>query len=62
MLTLFGMPTRDYRRFMNFLAAHDCGVAFREFRGEAASAPRPVPAAIQPLSAVRADSTEPAVA
>jgi transcriptional regulator with PAS, ATPase and Fis domain len=62
MLTLFGMPTRDDRRFMNFLAAHDCGVAFREFRGEAASAPRPVPAAIQPLSAVRADSTEPAVA
>jgi hypothetical protein len=32
MLTLFGMSSRDYRRFMNFLAAHDCRVGFREFR------------------------------
>jgi transcriptional regulator with PAS, ATPase and Fis domain len=39
MLTLFGMPNNDYRRFMNFLAAHDCGVGVREFR-EAASAPQ----------------------
>ena len=33
LLTLFGMSSRDYRRFMNFLAAHECGVGFREFRG-----------------------------
>ena len=33
LLKLFGMSSRDYRRFMNFLAAHDCSVAFREFRG-----------------------------
>jgi transcriptional regulator with PAS, ATPase and Fis domain len=32
MLKLFGMSSHDYRRFMNFLAAHDCGVEFREFR------------------------------
>jgi transcriptional regulator with PAS, ATPase and Fis domain len=32
LITLFGMPNGDYRRFMNFLAAHDCGVAVREFR------------------------------
>jgi transcriptional regulator with PAS, ATPase and Fis domain len=32
LLTLFGMSSRDYRRFMNFLAAHDCSVGFREFR------------------------------
>jgi transcriptional regulator with PAS, ATPase and Fis domain len=32
MLTLFGMSTGDYRRFMNFLSAHECGVAVREFR------------------------------
>jgi DNA-binding NtrC family response regulator len=38
MLTLFGMPARDYRRFMNFLAAHGCGVGVREFRDAAASA------------------------
>jgi transcriptional regulator with PAS, ATPase and Fis domain len=32
LLKLFGMSSRDYRRFMNFLAAHECGVEFREFR------------------------------
>ena len=35
-LTLFGLPESDYKRFMNFLAAHDCVVDFREFRGGAA--------------------------
>ena len=38
LLALFGMSSRDYRRFMNFLAAHDCGVGVREFRGGAAAA------------------------
>jgi DNA-binding NtrC family response regulator len=37
LLTLFGMPASDYRRFMNFLAAHECSVGFREFRGEPAT-------------------------
>jgi transcriptional regulator with PAS, ATPase and Fis domain len=32
LLKLFGMPARDYKRFLNFLAAHDCRVDFREFR------------------------------
>jgi len=32
LLTLFGMDQRDYKRFLNFLAAHDCGVDFRLFR------------------------------
>jgi DNA-binding NtrC family response regulator len=41
LLKLFGMSARDYRRFMNFLAAHDCGVGFREFRGPAASSELP---------------------
>ncbi len=45
LLKLFGMSSRDYRRFMNFLAAHDCGVGVREFRSEAASAPSEKPAA-----------------
>ena len=26
------MPESDYKRFMNFLAAHDCVIDFREFR------------------------------
>jgi DNA-binding NtrC family response regulator len=32
LLKLFGMSSRDYKRFLNFLAAHDCRVDFREFR------------------------------
>jgi DNA-binding NtrC family response regulator len=32
LLKLFGMPSRDYKRFLNFLAAHDCRADFREFR------------------------------
>jgi transcriptional regulator with PAS, ATPase and Fis domain len=62
LLPLFGVPESDYKRFMNFLAAHDCVVDFREFRNapsEAdamlstiAPAPRPVRA--------RSRSAEPA--
>jgi len=36
LLKLFGMSTRDYRRFMNFLAAHSCSIGVREFRSEPA--------------------------
>lgn len=32
LLKLFGMSSRDYKRFLNFLAAHDCRADFREFR------------------------------
>jgi transcriptional regulator with PAS, ATPase and Fis domain len=32
MLKLFGMLPRDYKRFLNFLTAHDCRADFREFR------------------------------
>jgi transcriptional regulator with PAS, ATPase and Fis domain len=32
LVNLFGMPDSDYKRFMNFLAAHDCVVDFRPFR------------------------------
>jgi transcriptional regulator with GAF, ATPase, and Fis domain len=39
LLKLFGMSLRDYRRFMNFLAVHDCRVNFREFRIAADSRP-----------------------
>jgi DNA-binding NtrC family response regulator len=38
LLTLFGMDQRDYKRFLNFLAAHDCGVDFRRFRDAGVSA------------------------
>lgn len=32
MLVLFGMARQDYKRLLNFLAAHDCSLDFREFR------------------------------
>jgi transcriptional regulator with PAS, ATPase and Fis domain len=32
LVELFGMPGSDYKRFLNFLAAHNCLVDFREFR------------------------------
>jgi transcriptional regulator with PAS, ATPase and Fis domain len=32
LLRLFRMPVADYKRFLNFLAAHECRVDFREFR------------------------------
>ena len=48
------MPSGDYRRFMNFLAAHECGVEVREFR-EAAASPKPRPET-PPMYAVPADA------
>ena len=38
LLKLFGMPDSDYKRFMNFLAAHDCVVDFHPFRVESVPA------------------------
>ncbi len=32
LLPLLGVPTRDYKRFLNFLAAHDCNVDYRGYR------------------------------
>jgi DNA-binding NtrC family response regulator len=31
-LQLFGMEHQDYKRLMNFLAAHECAIDYREFR------------------------------
>jgi DNA-binding NtrC family response regulator len=41
MLVLFGIEAADYKRFLNFLAAHECSVDFREFRGIAPRAMAP---------------------
>ena len=60
MLTLFGMPATDYRRFMNFLAAHGCGVGVREFREGVA--PPVSPSEVPAVHPVPADEpAEPAV-
>jgi hypothetical protein len=32
LLKLFGLEQEDYKRLMNFLAAHECVVDYREFR------------------------------
>ena len=36
LLQLFRIPKSDYKRLLNFLAAHDCGVDYREFRNASA--------------------------
>jgi hypothetical protein len=45
LLKLFGMPETDYKRFMNFLAAHECVVDFRPFRVDSVAARLPTTAA-----------------
>ena len=37
---LFGMPSSDYKKVLNFLAAHDCMVDYREFRQGSPGSPR----------------------
>jgi len=50
LLRLFGMPASDYKRFLNFLAAHDCNVDFRAYRnGTAPTGPLRAPRLLPPL-------------
>jgi transcriptional regulator of acetoin/glycerol metabolism len=50
LLRLFGMPASDYKRFLNFLAAHDCNVDFRAYRnGTAPTGPIRAPRLLPPL-------------
>jgi transcriptional regulator with PAS, ATPase and Fis domain len=51
LLKLFGMSSQDYKRFLNFLAAHDCGADFRAFRHGTAEAQRPPRLLLPPLPA-----------
>ncbi len=49
LLRLFGLPAADYKRFLNFLAAHDCNVDFRAFRaGTAPTGPMRSPRLLPP--------------
>ena len=50
------MATQDYKRFLNFLAAHDCTVDFREFR-HGSPPPLRSPRLLPPLDG----ATEPAM-
>ena len=50
---LFGMKQSDYKRFLNFLAAHDCRADFREFRDRSAPVPLRPRLALPPLEEQR---------
>jgi transcriptional regulator with PAS, ATPase and Fis domain len=56
LLPLFGIPESDYKRFMNFLAAHDCVVDFREFRNGSTEQDAMLPPAGPPSGPVRVAS------
>ncbi len=58
LLKLFGMANQDYKRFLNFLAAHDCGADFRAFRHGTAEPQRPPRLILPPLPAKAVISTE----
>jgi DNA-binding NtrC family response regulator len=51
LLKLFGMSPQDYKRFLNFLAAHQCGADFREFRHGTVEPQRPPRLLLPPLGA-----------
>ena len=59
MLRLFGMAAQDYKRFLNFLAAHECNVDFREFR-HGNPAPQRAPRLLPPLPEQPARADRPA--
>ena len=67
LLKLFGMDSDDYKRFLNFLAAHDCRADFREFRNGASDGPRRPRLVLPPLEAkapgqLQADAADQAAA
>jgi transcriptional regulator with PAS, ATPase and Fis domain len=49
LLRLFGLPPKDYKRFMNVLGTHDCRPDFREFRNVSDDNAAPRPAAVNLL-------------
>ena len=57
LLKLFGMSHRDYKRFLNFLAAHECRADFREFRNGAPEPARRPTLILPPLSAKPSDKS-----
>ncbi len=62
LLRLFRMGSQDYKRFLNFLAAHECNVDFREFRhGTPAPqrAPRLLPALTDPPAPPQGQTEDP---
>ena len=50
LLRLFGIPEEDYKRFLNFLAAHECAVDVKAYRDGVPVAPKPRTLVFPPLS------------
>jgi transcriptional regulator with PAS, ATPase and Fis domain len=61
LLKLFGMSPRDYKRFLNFLAAHDCRTDFREFRSGTPESRHRTRFELPPLGEPGAPASPPAV-
>jgi transcriptional regulator with PAS, ATPase and Fis domain len=59
LLRLFRMGSQDYKRFLNFLAAHECNVDFREFR-HGTPVPQRAPRLLPPLADVSPAPIDPA--
>jgi transcriptional regulator with PAS, ATPase and Fis domain len=62
LLKLFGMAPSDYKRFLNFLAAHDCRADFREFRNGAPEVGRRPNLVLPPLTHTKAAQTDDSLA
>jgi transcriptional regulator with PAS, ATPase and Fis domain len=62
LLKLFGMAPSDYKRFLNFLAAHDCRADFREFRNGAPEVGRRPHLVLPPLPHADARQTDDSLA
>jgi transcriptional regulator with PAS, ATPase and Fis domain len=62
LLKLFGMSSRDYKRFLNFLAAHDCRTDFREFRNGSPEVVRRPQLVLPPLPPKAAEQSEKSLA
>jgi transcriptional regulator with PAS, ATPase and Fis domain len=59
MLKLFGMSSRDYKRFLNFLAAHGCRADFREFRNGTADLRQRPRSVLPPLPSRKPEQVDP---
>jgi len=58
LLRLFGMPDEDYKRFLNFLAAHQCSVDVRAYRGGTALPGKSRVLALPPLKSALPSAPE----
>ena len=61
MLTLLRVEAKHYKKFLNFLATHDCGVDYRSYRAGTVPVPPVEPAALRRVVGGRVGHCEPGV-